>query len=219
VRHTRRPWELIVVDNGSTDGTAIYLGGVHDAAVAPVTVISNRENRGFPAAINQRLAAARGEYLVMLNNEVVVTDAWLGQLTVLTTAKTVAEESRSTAKDAKSAKEDGETNGKGELVDETPNATIVRLADEVSASEAATATLAMTAPSPIIPGERRTTDQGPRTNHGASRSSHGRAGRRFSRIAPVNRTFAPHEPPSIIHSRAQIGWTRRVVNRKKGCTK
>ena len=27
-RHTREPWELIVVDNGSTDDTAIYLAGV-----------------------------------------------------------------------------------------------------------------------------------------------------------------------------------------------
>jgi glycosyltransferase involved in cell wall biosynthesis len=53
VRHTRRPWELIVVANGSSDGTAIYLAGVHDAAAVPVTVICNRENRGFPAAINQ----------------------------------------------------------------------------------------------------------------------------------------------------------------------
>jgi GT2 family glycosyltransferase len=87
-RNTRRPWKLIVVDNGSIDGTAIYLSAVHDAAVAPVTVISNRENRRFPAAINQGLAAARGEFLVMLNNEVVVTDAWLDQLTALTTAKT-----------------------------------------------------------------------------------------------------------------------------------
>jgi hypothetical protein len=99
--------------------------------------------------------------LVLLNNDVVVTDAWLVQLLALTTAKMGKEENGSTAKDAKSAKEDGETNGKGEFVDETPNATIVHFTDEVSASEAATATLAMTTPSPIIPGEPRTKDQGP----------------------------------------------------------
>ncbi len=68
LRHyTRPPWELIVIDNGSTDGTAAYLSGVQDAAAVPVTVISNRENRGFPAAINQGLQQARGEYLVLLN--------------------------------------------------------------------------------------------------------------------------------------------------------
>jgi GT2 family glycosyltransferase len=80
VRHTRPPWELIVIDNGSTDGTAAYLNGVQDAAAVPVTVISNQENLGFPAAVNQGLQQARGEYLVLLNNDVVVTDAWLDQL-------------------------------------------------------------------------------------------------------------------------------------------
>ena len=86
--HTRRPWELIVIDNGSTDGTDIYLAGVRDSSPVPVTVISNATNRGFPAAINQGLEAARGEYLVLLNNDVVVTDGWLDQLIALANAKT-----------------------------------------------------------------------------------------------------------------------------------
>ena len=85
--HTRPPWELIVIDNGSTDHTDIYLAGVSDGAAVPVTVISNTKNLGFPAAINQGLKAARGEYLVMLNNDVVVTDGWLGQLIELANAK------------------------------------------------------------------------------------------------------------------------------------
>jgi glycosyltransferase involved in cell wall biosynthesis len=83
-RHTRRPWELIVVDNGSTDDTAAYLAGVRDAAGVPVTIIANPENRGFPQAVNQGLQAARGEYLVLLNNDAVVTDGWLDQLIALT---------------------------------------------------------------------------------------------------------------------------------------
>ena len=81
--HTRQPWELIVIDNGSTDHTDIYLAGVQDGAAVPVTVISNTTNLGFPAAINQGLKAARGEYLVLLNNDVVVTDGWLDQLVAL----------------------------------------------------------------------------------------------------------------------------------------
>ena len=77
------PWEMIVVDNGSSDGTAAYLAGVQDAVPVPVTVVSNARNLGFPAAINQGLKAARGDYLVLLNNDAVVTDAWLDQLIAL----------------------------------------------------------------------------------------------------------------------------------------
>ena len=85
--HTRPEWELIVVDNGSNDGTAAYLAGVRDMASVPVTVVTNLTNLGFPAAVNQGLRLARGEYLVLLNNDVVVTDAWLDQLIGLVNAK------------------------------------------------------------------------------------------------------------------------------------
>jgi O-antigen biosynthesis protein len=80
MRQTGPNWELIVIDNGSTDGTGSYLAGVQDASPVPVTVIANFTNAGFPAAINQGLQNARGEYLVVLNNDVVVTEGWLGQL-------------------------------------------------------------------------------------------------------------------------------------------
>ncbi len=82
-RHTRPPWELVAVDNGSADGTAAYLAGVADAGAFPVVVVTNPENRGFPAACNQGLKAARGAYLVLLNNDAVVTDGWLDQLAAL----------------------------------------------------------------------------------------------------------------------------------------
>jgi glycosyltransferase involved in cell wall biosynthesis len=83
-RHTRPEWELILVDNGSSDDTAAYLAGVRDAAPVPVTIIANAENLGFPRAINQGLQAASGEHLVLLNNDAIVTDGWLDQLIALT---------------------------------------------------------------------------------------------------------------------------------------
>ena len=85
--HTRPAWELIVIDNGSDDGTAAYLAGVRDMASVPVTVVTNTKNLGFPAAVNQGLRLARGEYLVLMNNDVVVTDGWLDQLIGLVNAK------------------------------------------------------------------------------------------------------------------------------------
>ena len=57
-----------------------YLAGVQDASAVPVTVITNPRNVGFPAAVNQGLQAASGEYLVLLNNDAVVTEGWLDQL-------------------------------------------------------------------------------------------------------------------------------------------
>jgi glycosyltransferase involved in cell wall biosynthesis len=84
MRHTRSPWELIAVDDGSTDGTATYLAGVQDASPVPITVVTNPTHRGFPAAVNQGLSVALGDYLVILDHDVVVTDGWLDQLIALT---------------------------------------------------------------------------------------------------------------------------------------
>jgi GT2 family glycosyltransferase len=71
--------ELVVVDNGSRDGTAAYLDAL--AAQAPCgRVLRNAENRGFPAAANQGLAAARGATLVLLNDDVVAPAGWLAPL-------------------------------------------------------------------------------------------------------------------------------------------
>jgi GT2 family glycosyltransferase len=57
---------------------------VQDATSVPVTVITNARNVGFPAAINQGVQNASGEFLVMLNNDAVVTELWLDQLIALT---------------------------------------------------------------------------------------------------------------------------------------
>jgi GT2 family glycosyltransferase/2-polyprenyl-3-methyl-5-hydroxy-6-metoxy-1,4-benzoquinol methylase len=75
---TRQPYELIVVDNGSTDGTPAYLDQV---AHEGVRVIHNTENRGVAAGWNQGLRIATGDCLMVLNNDVVVADDWLERMT------------------------------------------------------------------------------------------------------------------------------------------
>jgi glycosyltransferase involved in cell wall biosynthesis len=83
MRHTRPPWELIVVDNGSTDGTAAYLAGIRDSAPVRVEILTNPEDRGFHAACHQGLGIAQGNYVVFLDPQTVVTGAWLDQLVAL----------------------------------------------------------------------------------------------------------------------------------------
>jgi GT2 family glycosyltransferase len=73
------PVELIVVDNGSQDGSRAYLQTI--ARRFPrVVLILNDDNRGFAAACNQGLARARGELLVLLNNDVIMPPGWLERL-------------------------------------------------------------------------------------------------------------------------------------------
>ncbi|MBY0310735.1 MAG: glycosyltransferase [Phycisphaerales bacterium] len=77
--HTSDPWELVAVDDGSADDTAAYLAGLRESCRVPVAVVTHADPCGFPVACNAVLAAARGQYLVLLNNDAVVTDGWLDQ--------------------------------------------------------------------------------------------------------------------------------------------
>ncbi len=69
-------WELIVVDNGSTDGSGAYLSDY--AADHPrVKLVRNGENLGFAAGNNRGLQVADGEHLIILNNDTYVTPGWM----------------------------------------------------------------------------------------------------------------------------------------------
>jgi len=69
-------WELVLVDNASTDGTPEFLKQ-YAAEHAHVHLILNDENLGFAAGNNAGLAVATGEYLVVLNNDTYVTPGWM----------------------------------------------------------------------------------------------------------------------------------------------
>lgn len=67
--------EVIVVDDCSTDKTAAML-----ADISGIKVIRNPQNQGFIASCNNGAAAARGEFLVLLNNDTEVREGWLAAL-------------------------------------------------------------------------------------------------------------------------------------------
>lgn len=69
---TRAPYEIIIIDNGSEPATRERL-----AALTGVRIIYNAKNTGFAHGCSQGMAAARGTHVVLLNNDVIVTEGWL----------------------------------------------------------------------------------------------------------------------------------------------
>jgi GT2 family glycosyltransferase len=67
--------EIIFIDDGSTDGTRPWLATL--AADPAVRVILQPENLGYAAANNAGAALARGEFLALLNNDLIFTPRWL----------------------------------------------------------------------------------------------------------------------------------------------
>jgi len=72
-------YEIILVDNGSNNQTIKYLKEIQ-AKNNHIRMIFNQENLGFPKANNQAAQIAQGEYLILLNNDTIVTPGWMHRL-------------------------------------------------------------------------------------------------------------------------------------------
>jgi GT2 family glycosyltransferase len=73
---TYSPFDVLVVDNGSRDDSRAYLAE-HWPTVAVVAI---PDNVGVAAALNRGVAAARGEYVALLNNDLELQPTWLEQM-------------------------------------------------------------------------------------------------------------------------------------------
>ena len=82
LKNTSGQFELIVVDNGSNDGTVQYLesGILNKHGDVRIKIIKNTENKGFASGNNQGIAASIGDYILIMNNDVVVTPGWLERM-------------------------------------------------------------------------------------------------------------------------------------------
>ncbi|WP_238162656.1 glycosyltransferase family 2 protein [Cohnella sp. AR92] len=74
--NTDLPYEIIVVDNASTDGTEGYLRGLGGQVRYRVL----ESNKGFSGAINRGMMMAKGDTVLLLNNDTLATERWLDNL-------------------------------------------------------------------------------------------------------------------------------------------
>ncbi|MCA8902478.1 MAG: glycosyltransferase family 2 protein, partial [Hyphomonas sp.] len=76
-RQTCRDFEVILIDNGSVDGSVDQL----DTAGLPAfTLLAETENHGYAGGMNLGAAKARGDWLVCLNPDAVADATWLNQI-------------------------------------------------------------------------------------------------------------------------------------------
>lgn len=79
---TKLPFELILVDNESHKETVRYLSEL-PSKDERIKVILNDKNLGFPGGVNKGIKAAQGKYILIANNDIVVTDGWLERMVEL----------------------------------------------------------------------------------------------------------------------------------------
>jgi GT2 family glycosyltransferase len=75
-RQDRLPQQIIVVDNGSSDGSLEYLRSEHPS----VQVLSLPRNTGFAHAANRGVRAAHGEFIALLNTDVILAPDWVDRM-------------------------------------------------------------------------------------------------------------------------------------------
>ena len=69
-KYTANEFELIIIDNNSTDGSKQFFESVG------ATVIVNDQNYSYPFCQNQGIAVAKSPYLFFLNNDIIVSPGW-----------------------------------------------------------------------------------------------------------------------------------------------
>jgi O-antigen biosynthesis protein len=84
IKHTRTPYELIFIDVGSLDGTKEFLKGLAiGLRQVRIEIVRTPTDLGIGQACRQALEKCQGAYIVLLNNDTIVTKGWIQRLTGL----------------------------------------------------------------------------------------------------------------------------------------
>ncbi|MDQ5940828.1 MAG: hypothetical protein QG632_554 [Candidatus Dependentiae bacterium] len=75
-KQTYKDFEIIVVENGSTDGSVEYI----EENYPEVVLLKQKENLGFAGGVNVGLKHSQAKYKILLNNDTAVDESWLGAL-------------------------------------------------------------------------------------------------------------------------------------------
>ncbi|MFH0863614.1 MAG: glycosyltransferase family 2 protein [Candidatus Gottesmanbacteria bacterium] len=73
-KETKTTFEVIVIDNGSTDGTVEEIKKLSNSEIKGLKLIENHENLGFAKSVNQGIKEALGRYILLLNSDTLIID-------------------------------------------------------------------------------------------------------------------------------------------------
>lgn len=76
-KQTYKDWELVILDNGSTDGTRAALKNAAEKLSVPIQFIESKENFGFAGGHNKLYRETDSEYMLLLNQDMYLTEACL----------------------------------------------------------------------------------------------------------------------------------------------
>lgn len=74
------PTRLIIIDNGSTDGTKDFLTSLKDTPNCKFEIILNQDNLGYIKGVNQGFDIIQSPYVCLANNDLLFTKGWLEEL-------------------------------------------------------------------------------------------------------------------------------------------
>jgi len=78
--NTTVPCRLIIIDNGSSDGTGEYLAGLKETDLIKLRITLNSDNKGFVGGMNQGIEISDAPYVCLANDDLIFTKGWLEEI-------------------------------------------------------------------------------------------------------------------------------------------